>query len=173
MKERILFFLNVCQRVVEEEEARVPTAPHYHRLFLSLSAPAPFGKNTLLRNITFSPQGKYISWKVAGALLREKVEIHGQLPPHLHFFFPQQPFFFFLPWGWAWGRTFLKAVTTLGFSRGAFFLWSSLTFHEINLSFSGWILFYLLCFMTFYLQPWCAFLCHTISQVVDRQLWII
>lgn len=166
--ERRLFFSNVCQRVVLKEEAQVPTAPHYHRLFPCLSTPAPFEKNTLLRNITFSPQGKYISWKVVGALLREKVEIHGWLPPHLHFFFFP---LLFLPWRWALGRTFLKALATLGFIGGAFSLWSSFSFHEINLSLLTTLYgFSFICFALwhFICNHGVHFMPHYISILADR-----
>lgn len=169
--ERRIFFSNVCQSVVlEEEEAQVETAPHYYCLFRSLSPPALFEKNTLLRNITFSPQGKYISWKVVGALLREKVWIHGRLPPHLHFiFFPQLPFFFFLALRMSTRETFLKAVATLGFIGGSLSLWSSL---YISLSISLFNMvngFFFICFALWHFiwDPGLHLMPHYITQVGD------
>lgn len=166
--ERRLFFSNVCQRVVLKEEAQVPTAPHYHRLFPCLSTPAPFEKNTLLRNITFSPQGKYISWKVVGALLREKVEIHGWLPPHLHFFF-FPPAFFALRMSTR--ENFSQSPCHTGIHWRCFLMWSSFSFHEINLSLLTTLDgFSFICFALwhFICNHGVHFMPHYISQVADR-----
>lgn len=70
----------------------------------------------------------------------------------------------FLPWRWALGRTFLKALATLGFIGGAFSLWSSFSFHEINLSLLTTLYgFSFICFALWHsFVTMVCILCHTI-----------